>query len=294
MEGTGSSNGKVFGDTTNTKVFVGGLAWETKREAMHLYFEQFGEILEAVIITDKNTGRSRGYGFVTFRDPDSARRACADPAPIIDGRRANCNLASLGSRRSQPCTPRPGNQVPVMTSFPLQTGRPGYPGRPTFPQHFGQYAFQEGFPYHIYGFSPYSTDYTYPPNYYNPYGGTQFPHIYSSQGMVSSPVLYPCYPCNQPLQTANGGSYPQAQILSVPAHVLQFPTTAPGNGISSLPQQTYGGIMSTPAAVPATTVSVLPNHTVQQYAVQPAIYHSKELIHQLKAIPLNTQQNEES
>lgn len=33
---------------------------------------------------------------MTFQEPESARRACLDPAPIIDGRRANCNLASLG------------------------------------------------------------------------------------------------------------------------------------------------------------------------------------------------------
>jgi hypothetical protein len=36
---------------------------------------------------------------VTFRDPEAARRACADPTPIIDGRRANCNLASVGRPR---------------------------------------------------------------------------------------------------------------------------------------------------------------------------------------------------
>ena len=36
---------------------------------------------------------------MTFRDPEAARRACVDPAPIIDGRRANCNLASLGRPR---------------------------------------------------------------------------------------------------------------------------------------------------------------------------------------------------
>lgn len=54
-----------FGDTTLTKVFVGGLAWETPTEDMRRYFEQFGEILEAVIITDKNTGKSKGYGFVS-------------------------------------------------------------------------------------------------------------------------------------------------------------------------------------------------------------------------------------
>lgn len=54
-----------FGDTTFTKVFVGGLAWETQSETMRRYFEQFGDILEAVVITDKNTGRSKGYGFVS-------------------------------------------------------------------------------------------------------------------------------------------------------------------------------------------------------------------------------------
>lgn len=36
---------------------------------------------------------------MTFRNPESAKRACADPTPIIDGRRANCNLASLGRPR---------------------------------------------------------------------------------------------------------------------------------------------------------------------------------------------------
>ena len=71
--GSGSSSGSgyqflnsPFGDTTYTKVFVGGLAWETQSETMRRYFEQFGEILEAVVITDKNSGRSKGYGFVSI------------------------------------------------------------------------------------------------------------------------------------------------------------------------------------------------------------------------------------
>lgn len=55
----------LFGDTTWTKVFVGGLAWETKSDEMHRFFQQFGEILEAVIIKDKTTGKSKGYGFVS-------------------------------------------------------------------------------------------------------------------------------------------------------------------------------------------------------------------------------------
>lgn len=55
-----------LGDTTLTKVFVGGLAWETPKEAMRDHFEKYGDILEAVIISDKLTGRSKGYGFVSL------------------------------------------------------------------------------------------------------------------------------------------------------------------------------------------------------------------------------------
>lgn len=64
--GSGSSSSfSPFGDTTYTKVFVGGLAWETHSTTLRRHFEQFGDILEAVVITDKNTGRSKGYGFVS-------------------------------------------------------------------------------------------------------------------------------------------------------------------------------------------------------------------------------------
>ncbi|KAM0889858.1 hypothetical protein ACQ4PT_027439 [Festuca glaucescens] len=93
-----------FGDTTQTKVFVGGLAWETPSEGLRQHFEQYGDILEAVVITDRLTGRSKGYGFVTFRDAEAARRAVQEPNPTITGRRANCNIASLGP-------PRPGQQA---------------------------------------------------------------------------------------------------------------------------------------------------------------------------------------
>ena len=46
---------------TYTKIFVGGLAWETKRDTLRHFFEQFGEILEAVVIHDKNSERSKGF-----------------------------------------------------------------------------------------------------------------------------------------------------------------------------------------------------------------------------------------
>uniref|UniRef100_A0A673HVF6 RNA-binding protein 24-like n=1 Tax=Sinocyclocheilus rhinocerous TaxID=307959 RepID=A0A673HVF6_9TELE len=85
-------------DTTYTKIFVGGLPYHTTDSSLRKYFEVFGEIEEAVVITDRQTGKSRGYGFVTMADRSAADRACKDPNPIIDGRKANVNLAYLGAK----------------------------------------------------------------------------------------------------------------------------------------------------------------------------------------------------
>uniref|UniRef100_A0A1A8IJU6 RRM domain-containing protein n=1 Tax=Nothobranchius kuhntae TaxID=321403 RepID=A0A1A8IJU6_NOTKU len=85
-------------DTTYTKIFVGGLPYHTSDASLRKYFETFGDIDEAVVITDKQTGKSRGYGFVTMVDGGAAERACKDANPIIDGRKANVNLAYLGAK----------------------------------------------------------------------------------------------------------------------------------------------------------------------------------------------------
>ena len=52
-------------DTTYTKIFVGGLPYHTTDKSLRKFFETFGEIEEAVVITDRQTGKSRGYGFVS-------------------------------------------------------------------------------------------------------------------------------------------------------------------------------------------------------------------------------------
>ena len=53
-------------DTTWTKLFVGGLPYHTTDKSLREHFEVYGEIEEAVVITDRSTGKSRGYGFVSF------------------------------------------------------------------------------------------------------------------------------------------------------------------------------------------------------------------------------------
>ena len=52
-------------DTTFTKIFVGGLPYHTTDESLKVFFQKFGNIEEAVVITDRQTGKSRGYGFVS-------------------------------------------------------------------------------------------------------------------------------------------------------------------------------------------------------------------------------------
>ncbi|KAL8460486.1 hypothetical protein ACS0TY_032144 [Phlomoides rotata] len=87
-----------LGDTSLTKVFIGGLTWETSKKTMREDFQKYDEILEVVIISDKLTSRSKGYGFITFKDTDSVKKACEDATLMINDRHANYNLAALGAR----------------------------------------------------------------------------------------------------------------------------------------------------------------------------------------------------
>lgn len=57
------------------KLFVGNIDWNTTQEDLSNLFSELGEVEEAVIITDKFTGRSRGFGFVTYSDDAVAEQA---------------------------------------------------------------------------------------------------------------------------------------------------------------------------------------------------------------------------
>ncbi|VDP49396.1 unnamed protein product, partial [Echinostoma caproni] len=85
-------------DTTLTKIFVGGLPYHTTDDSLRCFFEQFGPIEEAVVITDRQTGKSRGYGFVTMVRSEDALLAIRELNPCVDGRKANVNLAVLGAK----------------------------------------------------------------------------------------------------------------------------------------------------------------------------------------------------
>ncbi|KAL4351877.1 hypothetical protein GQ457_06G031050 [Hibiscus cannabinus] len=228
----GGNNPGQFNDTTFTKIFVGGLAWETQRDTMKSYFEQFGEILEAVVITDKNTGRSKGYGFVTFKDPEAARRACVNPSPFIDGRRANCNLAALGAQKTRAPVSQHGAGRFRPAPGPGLMAPSGYHGPSAYIQQqpTGQYSI----PYSAYGYAGYSQQGIYPSNYYNLYGAQQFSPYYTTGASTTAGMfrnLYPLYAQYAQHNQAHGSGVQYPQIEQYPYLPQQYTST----GILSVP-----------------------------------------------------------
>ncbi|KAL1206621.1 putative RNA-binding protein ARP1 [Cardamine amara subsp. amara] len=139
-------------DTTFTKIYVGGLLWTTKEEGLRNHFQQFGEIIHANVVWDRVLDRSQGYGFVTFKDAESATRACLDPYPSIDGRITNCKLASSGANANhnpQPILVRPDDLCWLAPSFwqnlQQQIPNPYQPSTPYTGHYWNQY-YQQYFP----------------------------------------------------------------------------------------------------------------------------------------------------
>ncbi|XP_069042014.1 cold-inducible RNA-binding protein isoform X2 [Lepisosteus oculatus] len=83
------------------KLFVGGLSFDTNEQALEDVFSKYGQISEVVVIKDRETQRSRGFGFVTFENPDDAKDAMsAMNGTSVDGRQIRVDQAgkSSGSR----------------------------------------------------------------------------------------------------------------------------------------------------------------------------------------------------
>ncbi|KAL0271730.1 UNVERIFIED_CONTAM: hypothetical protein PYX00_008724 [Menopon gallinae] len=78
------------------KLFVGGLSWETTQEALQRYFSHYGDVVDCVVMKNTESGRSRGFGFVTFAEPANVGIVLKNGPHVLDGRTID----------PKPCNPR--------------------------------------------------------------------------------------------------------------------------------------------------------------------------------------------
>lgn len=84
----------------NKKLYVGNLPWSIRDEQLRELFSQFGEVVEAIVITERHSGRSKGFGFVTFSTDEEAQAAVdAMHQKDVEGRPLVVNVAKPKENR---------------------------------------------------------------------------------------------------------------------------------------------------------------------------------------------------
>lgn len=83
-------------------LFIGSLAYTTNDDSLKAHFEQIGEVSSARVITDRDSGRSKGFGFVEFTDEANNQKAVDQlDGKDLDGRTINVSLARPKEDRPQ-------------------------------------------------------------------------------------------------------------------------------------------------------------------------------------------------
>ena len=82
------------------KLFIGSFPWSVTNDSLREMFAQYGEITEAIIINDRETGRSKGFGFVTFAKEEDAQKALEMHGKEIEGRTIVVNMAKPREERT--------------------------------------------------------------------------------------------------------------------------------------------------------------------------------------------------
>lgn len=82
---------------SENKIYVGNLPFRITKEELEQHFTQYGNVTETIIITDRETGRSRGFGFISFENEDAMNAAIQGDGAELDGRPLKINQAQARS-----------------------------------------------------------------------------------------------------------------------------------------------------------------------------------------------------
>ena len=99
LEATPAERAAMGAKTIPCRLFVGSLSWDTTDDDLIEAFGKFGKVAEAVVVNDRDTGRSRGFGFVTMANRKDAAKAIDDMHETeLQGRNIVVNVATERSR----------------------------------------------------------------------------------------------------------------------------------------------------------------------------------------------------
>lgn len=90
----------------STKLYVGGLAYSVTDEELQEAFASVGTVVKAIVIKDRESGRSKGFGFVEMENEDDAKKAIDE----FDGQEISGRKVVVNEARPQEDRPRGGNR----------------------------------------------------------------------------------------------------------------------------------------------------------------------------------------
>lgn len=199
------------------RVFVGGISWKADEASLANFFAQYGAVTECKIIMDRTTGKSKGYGFVTFQESDSADRVKQTANFFFLGKNMNVGDAM---RKSE------SNDSPVISGGNGGGANGSGSGRERSSNNNGGYQ-----QYHYYGnnyyprqqgdYQPYYVQYSQTPTYFvpQPYAYTNYPQHagyigvpYQYGGPHVQQVAFAEQPYNQPYRQDSSHHAQQDQL----------------------------------------------------------------------------------
>ena len=106
-----------------TTIFVKGLNPSTSSTKLKYYFERFGEVARVLLKTEKDTGVSRGFGFITFKNHYGSQEALAVSKHVIDGRKIKVVAAVLPTQAIENKIRDPNSFVVLLSGVPMDTNK---------------------------------------------------------------------------------------------------------------------------------------------------------------------------